>query len=158
MPEQPQGHAIANALREPAEVRLGKAIAHPIRLQILGLLGKRPMASVEIAPLVDREVSNVAYHVRVLLQLGCIEEVDSERVRGSVKTTYRARAELLDDRHFSVASIELDRVGLIEVSDVLAKALNRVLEIEGEAVKRSPNADERIRATVGILNFESSTA
>jgi DNA-binding transcriptional ArsR family regulator len=79
--------------REEEEVLLAKALGHPRRVAILECLNANgPMAPVEVSHRLGAELSNLSYHFRVLAKGGLIEEVARERIRGSVKTTYRATA------------------------------------------------------------------
>jgi len=89
--------------REEEEVRLAKALGHPRRVAILECLNANgPMAPVEVSHRLHAELSNLSYHFRVLAKGGLIEEVGRERIRGSVKTTYRATARaLLGDEAWS---------------------------------------------------------
>jgi DNA-binding transcriptional ArsR family regulator len=83
------------ARREDIEVRLGKAMAHPVRVRILEMMNERPIAPVEVANGIGVALSNVSYHFRTLLELDCIEAVGQEQVRGSMKTTWRSKVKLM---------------------------------------------------------------
>jgi DNA-binding transcriptional ArsR family regulator len=72
------------------DARMAKAMAHPVRVQALTILNERVASPSEIAEELQLPVSNVAYHVRALLQLGCIEEVEARPVRGALEHRYRA--------------------------------------------------------------------
>lgn len=62
------------ALREPAEVR---ALAHPVRLELLNHLMTRDAATAsECARAVGDTPSNCSYHLRVLARYGLVEPVD----------------------------------------------------------------------------------
>lgn len=91
-----QAERIAREEREDEEVRLARALGHPRRVAILECLNSfGPMAPVEVAHKIRAELSNLSYHFRVLAEGGLIEEIGHERVRGSVKTTYRSTARAL---------------------------------------------------------------
>lgn len=60
-------------LKQPLEVL--KALAHPIRMHILGVLSYRSISPSEFAEDRGEPVSNVSHHFRVLEKLGCIELV-----------------------------------------------------------------------------------
>src|SRR5882757_985346 len=92
--------------REEEEVLLAKALGHPCRVAILECLNANgPMAPVEVSHRLRAELSNLSYHFRVLAKGGLIEEIGRERIRGSVKTTYRATARaLLHDAAWSSLS------------------------------------------------------
>ncbi len=84
-------------VRQDIELRLAKAMAHPVRVKVLELMNEQPIAPVEASAKIGTQLSNVAYHFRTLLELECIEEVGKEQIRGSVKTTYRSRTNLMFD-------------------------------------------------------------
>ena len=58
-----------------------KAIAEPIRSQILDLVLERAATVTELATALDRPKSSVAYHVDVLVQAGLLTVVRTRRVR-----------------------------------------------------------------------------
>jgi DNA-binding transcriptional ArsR family regulator len=70
--------------------RIAKALSHPMRARILGILDERVASPNEIADEIDERLPNVSYHVRALLDLGCIELVDTAQRRGAVEHYYRA--------------------------------------------------------------------
>ncbi|HEU4657246.1 MAG TPA: winged helix-turn-helix domain-containing protein [Capillimicrobium sp.] len=72
------------------DTALAKALSHPVRSQALRILDERVASPSEIAEELGLPVSNVAYHVRALLQLECIEEVATRPVRGALEHLYRA--------------------------------------------------------------------
>jgi len=65
---------------------------HPLRARLLGALSERDASARDLADQFDVQLSNTAYHVRVLRDLGLIEVVAKEPVRGALKTTYRVVA------------------------------------------------------------------
>jgi DNA-binding transcriptional ArsR family regulator len=65
-------------LTSAAQVR---AIGHPLRTTILGLLHERAAAVTEVAAAVRRPKSTVAYHMDVLHDAGLIRVVRTHRVR-----------------------------------------------------------------------------
>ncbi len=101
-----RGERLAREEREEEEVLLAKALGHPRRVAILECLNANgPMAPVEVSHRLRAELSNLSYHFRVLAKGGLIEEIGRERIRGSVKTTYRATARaLLHDAAWSSLS------------------------------------------------------
>jgi DNA-binding transcriptional ArsR family regulator len=70
--------------------RIAKALSHPMRARILGILDERVASPNEIAEVIDERLPNVSYHVRALLDLGCIELVDTAQRRGAIEHYYRA--------------------------------------------------------------------
>lgn len=75
--------------KTPQEV-LVKALNHPIRVKALTILTERIASPKEISEQIDMPLSNVSYHVRVLDELGLIEIMEEESVRGSVAHFYKA--------------------------------------------------------------------
>jgi DNA-binding transcriptional ArsR family regulator len=70
--------------------RIAKALSHPMRARILVILNERVASPNEIAETIDERLPNVSYHVRALLDLGCIELVDTAQRRGAIEHYYRA--------------------------------------------------------------------
>lgn len=73
----------------PQEV-LVKALNHPVRVKALTILTEKIASPKEISGQIDAPLSNVSYHVRVLDELGLVEIVEEESVRGSVAHFYKA--------------------------------------------------------------------
>lgn len=72
------------------EPGLAKALSHPLRMRILTILGERVASPVQLATELDVPLNNLSYHVRTLLDLGCIELVRTEPRRGTLEHYYRA--------------------------------------------------------------------
>jgi len=70
--------------------RLAKALAHPLRVQLLAALNEGVASPNELAKRLDEPLTNVSYHVRMLHDLGTIELVDTEPRRGALEHYYRA--------------------------------------------------------------------
>ena len=84
----------AEIAAKPAAAAVGhlellKALAHETRLQILGILNYRDLSPAELARERAEPVSRVAYHFRLLEELGCAEVAWTRQVRGSVEHFYR---------------------------------------------------------------------
>lgn len=69
--------------------RLAKALSNDVRVRALDLLAKGPKSPKEIAAELGLDVRGLAYHVRVLRKLGCIELVETRPRRGAVEHVYR---------------------------------------------------------------------
>jgi len=76
---------------EDIDHRLVKAMGHPLRLEILRILGERVASPTEMAVLTKQRLGNVSYHTKVLLECDCIELVREEGRRGAVEHFYRAK-------------------------------------------------------------------
>ncbi len=70
--------------------RLVKALAHPLRVQILAILNERMASPNELSKELEEGLSQVSYHVKVLKDFECIEMVKTEPRRGAVEHYYRA--------------------------------------------------------------------
>ncbi len=78
--------------------KLVKALAHPLRVEILAILNERMASPNELSKELEEGLSQVSYHVKVLKDFECIEMVKTEPRRGAVEHYYRAtsRAFLAD--------------------------------------------------------------
>jgi DNA-binding transcriptional ArsR family regulator len=79
------------ALTTPAQV---KALGHPLRTTILGLLHERAATVTELAVAVERPKSTVAHHVKVLTEAGLLQVVSTRRVRAIEERFYGRTARL----------------------------------------------------------------
>jgi DNA-binding transcriptional ArsR family regulator len=70
--------------------RLAKALAHPLRLEILRRLGDRTASPSELAEEIGAPLTNVSYHVRKLRALGMIKLVRKTPKRGVIEHYYSA--------------------------------------------------------------------
>jgi len=76
---------------------VARAMAHPLRVQIVAMLNKQVMSASMVAKKTEEPLQNVAYHFRVLREKGLIEEVYSRPVRGSTEHFYQAVKRVLFD-------------------------------------------------------------
>lgn len=76
---------------EPIDQRLVKALAHPVRIQILEILSERVASPNMIATELETGLSHVAYHTRALDRCGCLELVQTAQRRGATEHFYKAR-------------------------------------------------------------------
>jgi DNA-binding transcriptional ArsR family regulator len=79
-----------NSAPAGVDQRLVKALAHPLRVQILTILNERIASPNELANELEEGLSQVSYHVKVLKDYKCIELVKTEPRRGAVEHYYRA--------------------------------------------------------------------
>jgi DNA-binding transcriptional ArsR family regulator len=109
--------------------RLAKALSHPMRAHILGILNERVASPNEIAEMLEERLPNVSYHVRALLDLGCVELVRTAQRRGAIEHYYRALVRpFFSDRDWK----RLPRSGRQAISDV---ALKMIWEDVSKAIK-----------------------
>ena len=76
---------------EITDPKLVRAYAHPLRIQILGLLDNRTASPSEIAAELGTPLSNTSYHVRQLVALGLVELVRRTARRGAIEHHYTAK-------------------------------------------------------------------
>lgn len=69
--------------------RLAKALSNSLRARALDLIAEGVSSPKAIARELGLDVRNVAYHVRVLRELDCIELVETQPRRGAVEHVYR---------------------------------------------------------------------
>jgi DNA-binding transcriptional ArsR family regulator len=79
------------ALTQPAQV---KALSHPLRTTILGLLHERAATVSELATALERPKSTVAHHVKVLAEAGLLQVVRTRRVRAIDERFYGRTARM----------------------------------------------------------------
>jgi DNA-binding transcriptional ArsR family regulator len=100
--------------------RIAKALSHPMRARILGILDERVASPNEIADMIGERLPNVSYHVRALLDLGCIELVDTAQRRGAIEHYYKAIVRpFFSDRDWK----RLPRPGRQAISDVALQVI-----------------------------------
>ena len=66
-----------------------RALAHPVRLQILSLLTGAPMSAAEVGRELGLTHANASYHLRQLLAAGQLVEAGEETIRGGRAKRYR---------------------------------------------------------------------
>jgi DNA-binding transcriptional ArsR family regulator len=79
------------ALTRPSQV---KALGHPLRNTILGLLHERAATVTELAVALKRPKSTVAHHVKVLGEAGLVQVVRTRRVRAIEERFYGRTARM----------------------------------------------------------------
>lgn len=96
--------SIANHLRgwmashlHSLDPRVAKALSNDVRARALELLAEGPKSPKSIATALEIDLRGVAYHVRVLKKLGCIELVETLPRRGAVEHVYRIADWVLED-------------------------------------------------------------
>lgn len=76
--------------------RLAKALSNSLRAKALKLIGEGFASPKAIAEELDADLPTVAYHVRVLRRLGCVELVKTKKRRGAVEHIYRVAPRALE--------------------------------------------------------------
>jgi DNA-binding transcriptional ArsR family regulator len=99
---------------------LAAIVTHPLRRRIWYAMTEHPISPRELADELQEPVNDVAYHVRVLRDLGIIELAGTRPVRGATQHFYRAV------RRPHLTNEEVEQIGL---EDSAANATN-VLQLE----------------------------
>jgi DNA-binding transcriptional ArsR family regulator len=77
--------------RSPQTHELLIALRHPLRREILKqMVGDKAISPRELATILERPLSNVSYHVRVLVECNVLTLVRTRQVRGSTQHFYRS--------------------------------------------------------------------
>jgi DNA-binding transcriptional ArsR family regulator len=113
------------------DVRLHKALSHPLRQQLLAAMDGRVASPNQLATELGLPLPNVAYHVKILLQNGVVELVRTEPRRGATEHFYRAAA-----THVSVTSLALDDAAYEQLTRLLAATVDRALQLQEETAAR----------------------
>jgi len=114
--------------RSPHE-QLVKGLSHPLRTECLTILTDRVASPRQISELLDEDLSNVSYHVRVLDELGLIELVGEESVRGAVAHFYKAiERPLLSNAQWEKMPLEVRKAFSAHSWDVLIKDATAAIE------------------------------
>ncbi|HET7444942.1 MAG TPA: winged helix-turn-helix domain-containing protein [Solirubrobacterales bacterium] len=89
----------AESNREAAETisRIAEAIGHPLRVQILQELVKRPASAKIISESLEVPLGNVSYHLKQVLddKLEVVTKVKERPIRGALETFYEIDADAL---------------------------------------------------------------
>ena len=72
------------------DYRVFKALAHPLRIEILAILNDRMASPNELRKELEEGLSQVSYHIKVLRDFQMIEQVKTEPRRGAVEHYYKA--------------------------------------------------------------------
>jgi DNA-binding transcriptional ArsR family regulator len=130
-----------------------KALAHPLRVEILRILDEGRSSPIELSRRLDAPLGVVSYHVRVLSDLGLIRLVKRTARRGAIEHHYAAAPGL----GLSVLTPSLDEDGRGALAEAIHAFRERVARIEGEAAQR--NGEEAApTATVVLMSFTTAAA
>jgi DNA-binding transcriptional ArsR family regulator len=113
-------------LHDITDPRLVKALAHPLRIQILSILEERVASPSQIADEIEAPLGNVSYHVRQLADLGLITLVKTTPVRGTLEHYYRAEIRpRISDRAFNTAPNLVKQATVGSTLGQIGDAVNR---------------------------------
>jgi DNA-binding transcriptional ArsR family regulator len=81
---------LSNRKATQIDQRLVKALAHPVRVQVLEALQDRVASPTEISKGMEESLGVISYHVNTLVDCGCIELVRTRPRRGALEHFFRA--------------------------------------------------------------------
>lgn len=67
-----------------------RALSHPLRIELLEMLNERQASPVDMKRALGGTLNRINYHLKVLVDCGCVEVIETRPVRGAVKHYYRA--------------------------------------------------------------------
>jgi DNA-binding transcriptional ArsR family regulator len=106
-----------------------KAISHPLRHRLLGLLDDRVASPNELARELGVPLGRVSYHIRLLHDLGAIELVRTEPRRGALEHFYTAVMRAwFDDEEWA-------RLPRAARRGILGQSLQRIFSEVGAAIE-----------------------
>lgn len=105
--------------------RLVKALAHPLRIQILGALEDRTASPSELHAELDAPLGNVSYHVRQLHGLGLLKLVRRRQRRGAVEHYYTTSGKI------AVSADAWDGIPAIVKGGIAAAGFREVAQLVG---------------------------
>jgi DNA-binding transcriptional ArsR family regulator len=130
--------------RDISDPNIAKALAHPLRVRLLGILEERTASPSELAEITGAELSLVSYHVRRLAAAKLIKMVHTRQRRGAIEHYYDAvpRTTITSEAWAqvpSVAKAAMVSATLAQVGDhVTAAAVTGGFERGDAHLTRSP--------------------
>jgi hypothetical protein len=81
---------LSNKSGDVIDQRLVRALAHPLRVQILEILTEAIASPNRLSEELETDLPDVAYHTRTLDKCGCLELVKTAQRRGATEHFYKA--------------------------------------------------------------------
>ncbi len=143
-------------LPEITDSKIAKAYAHPLRIEIMGLLDDRVASPRQLSEELGASLATTSYHVRQLLSMNLIKLVRRRPTRGSIEHFYTALA----GSNLTSKRMTVTRAGWDELSALFGEVQERLAEIsEREAARLEGEPDAgRVETTAVIMLFESRLA
>lgn len=141
---------MSKPITEIDDPRLVKALAHPLRIRILGVLEQRSATPKELAELLDVQLENLSYHVRTLRDYGFIKLERRRMVKGAVEHRYgmvarpRITAAVWEQLP-AIVREALDAASLDQIWDVVTRAAaqDKMARPESHMARRVARLDEQ---------------
>jgi DNA-binding transcriptional ArsR family regulator len=141
---------MSKPISEIDDPRLVKALAHPLRVRILGILERRSATPKELAEMLDVPLENLSYHVRALRDFGFIKLERRRMVRGAVEHRYGMVARPRITAHTweqlpAIVREALDAASLDQIRDVVTRAAaqDKMSRPESHIARRVARLDEQ---------------
>jgi DNA-binding transcriptional ArsR family regulator len=141
---------MSKPITEIDDPRLVKALAHPLRIRILGILEQRSATPKELAEILDVQLENLSYHVRTLRDFGFIKLERRRMVKGAVEHRYGmvARPRITADVWQQLPAMvreALDAASLDQIWDVVTRAVtqDKMSRPESHMARRVARLDEQ---------------
>jgi DNA-binding transcriptional ArsR family regulator len=141
---------MSKPITEIDDPRLVKALAHPLRIRILGILEQRSATPKELAELLDVQLENLSYHVRTLRDYGFIKLERRRMVKGAVEHRYGmvARPRITAAAWEQLPAIvreALDSASLDQIWDVVTRAAaqDKMSRPQSHMARRVARLDEQ---------------
>jgi DNA-binding transcriptional ArsR family regulator len=141
---------MSKPITEIDDPRLVKALAHPLRIRILGILEQRSATPKELAELLDVQLENLSYHVRTLRDFGFIKLERRRMVKGAVEHRYGmvARPRITAAAWEQLPAIvreALDAASLDQIWDVVTRAAaqDKMSRPQSHMARRVARLDEQ---------------
>ena len=114
------------------DVNLVRALAHPLRAQLLGILEERRASPRELADELGAPLGTVSYHVRTLAQLKLIKLVKKTPRRGAIEHHYEAvGAAQVSDRLWSETPAIVKNAMVRSALGDVARSVNEAAALGG---------------------------
>ena len=134
--------------------KLIKALAHPLRVQILALTNDREWSPNELSEELVEGLSQVSYHVKVLRDFEMIEMTKTEPRRGAVEHYYRA----IDRAYIPTEmAIHIPKSGRNIIANDILKEIDEDLGASVKSGKFYERDDHHVTWTPADLDEEGCT-
>lgn len=144
-------HESGGSFGRPGHEQLVKGLNHPVRVECLTILTKRVASPRQLADSLEHDLSNISYHVRTLVELGLVELVGEESIRGAVAHFYKAvERPLLSNAEWEALPPEVRKSISAYGWDILIKDASEAIE-KGTFDSRS---DRHLTRTTLLLDSE----
>jgi DNA-binding transcriptional ArsR family regulator len=141
------------SIKSVDDQRYVKALSHPLRVRILGILEEQAASPVELSQVLEATLGTISYHVRQLNDLGLLELVRETPRRGAIEHHYRAKPRPKS------GGDAWESVSVVAKQAVIGAELQQTLEVAGRAagvggVDRDHARMERLRLSLDAKGVE----